>query len=285
MRMLALVVGICSVSAMGRAAVGQGGVVAPPSSTLAPEVLHKATAETVMLPPPMLQELVESEPDIAAPAGGPQAGMVSITFLVSKTGAVEEVAVAMGDGPLRKAAVDGVMGWKFRPYLVNGEPREYKSWMLIRFAGGVGVRMPAATSVAGVAGMSGIARGSANKSWQSGVASLGDPAPVSAGVVAGLLSQPVAPVYPPLAKAAHIQGVVVLHAILSKTGEVEKLEVVSGPPLLQQSALDAVRRWKYRPYLLNGEPVEVQTTINVNFTFAPPSKSEAAPGDAPADTK
>ncbi len=93
------------------------------------------------------------------------------------------------------------------------------------------------------------------------------PLKVSSGTVAGMaLSQPT-PVYPPIAKAAHVQGVVVLHAIISKQGTIEDLKVVSGPPMLTTSALDAVRRWRYRPYLLNGEPTEVETTINVNFTF------------------
>jgi len=60
---------------------------------------------------------------------------------------------------------------------------------------------------------------------------------------------------------------VVLHAIISKQGTIQQLKVVSGPPMLTASAMDAVSRWKYKPYLLNGEPVEVETTINVNFTF------------------
>lgn len=76
------------------------------------------------------------------------------------------------------------------------------------------------------------------------------------------------PVYPPEAKKARIQGKVVLDAVISKTGEMEHVDVVSGPKELQQSALDAVRQWTYKPYLLNGEPVEVRTTIHVNYTLA-----------------
>jgi protein TonB len=90
---------------------------------------------------------------------------------------------------------------------------------------------------------------------------------VSQGVIAGnIISRP-DPVYPPIAKAAHVQGVVILHAIISKQGTIEGLTVISGPPMLQSSALDAVRRWRYKPYILNGDPTEVETTINVNFTF------------------
>jgi len=75
------------------------------------------------------------------------------------------------------------------------------------------------------------------------------------------------PVYPALARQARIQGNVVLHAIIDKEGKVAELQVVSGHPLLVQSALDAVRQWRYKPTLLNGDPVEVDTTINVTFTM------------------
>jgi protein TonB len=94
------------------------------------------------------------------------------------------------------------------------------------------------------------------------------PARVSSGVISGMLLPHADPVYPPIAKAAHVQGVVILHAIISKTGTIEQLTVVSGPPMLQGAAVDAVKRWRYKPYLLSGEPTEVDTTINVNFTFS-----------------
>jgi protein TonB len=76
------------------------------------------------------------------------------------------------------------------------------------------------------------------------------------------------PVYPPLAKAARVQGTVKFEAKISKEGTIEDLKVVSGPPLLIQAALDAVKQWLYKPTLLNGEPVEVLTTIDVNFTLS-----------------
>jgi len=75
------------------------------------------------------------------------------------------------------------------------------------------------------------------------------------------------PVYPPLAIMAHIQGTVVLQAILSKDGTVQNLEVLSGHPLLVHAAIDAVRTWRYQPTLLNSEPVEVLTEIHVNFNL------------------
>jgi TonB family protein len=80
------------------------------------------------------------------------------------------------------------------------------------------------------------------------------------------------PVYPPAAKKAKIQGKVVLDAVIGTDGNVENLRVISGPPELQQSALDAVRQWTYKPYLLNGDPIEVETTVNVVYTLAPLGK-------------
>lgn len=78
----------------------------------------------------------------------------------------------------------------------------------------------------------------------------------------------VQPAYPPLARAARIQGSVVLQAIISKTGTIQNLQALSGHPMLVPSALDAVRQWRYRPYFLNGEPVEVETQITVNFILS-----------------
>jgi protein TonB len=77
----------------------------------------------------------------------------------------------------------------------------------------------------------------------------------------------VQPVYPPIAKTAHISGTVMLHAIISKDGNVEQLEYISGPPLLMVAAMAAVKQWRYQPTTLNGEPVEVDTTISVVFTL------------------
>jgi protein TonB len=90
---------------------------------------------------------------------------------------------------------------------------------------------------------------------------------ISGGVMAGMAISKPSPNYPPIAKAARVQGTVVLQATISKTGSIENLKVVSGPAMLQQAALDAVKNWRYRPYLLSNEPVEVDTTVNVIFTL------------------
>lgn len=84
----------------------------------------------------------------------------------------------------------------------------------------------------------------------------------------GSLVHRVQPVYPPLAREARVQGTVELRAIVSKQGTIENLMVVSGSPLLVRSAIEAVRQWRYRPYLLNREPIEVETEITVNFLLS-----------------
>jgi TonB family protein len=93
------------------------------------------------------------------------------------------------------------------------------------------------------------------------------PQKVSSGVAQGLLVRQVAPQYPQAARQAHIQGTVVLQVVIGKDGNVQNLHALSGPPLLIPSAMDAVKQWRYKPYQLNGEPVEANTQINVKFSL------------------
>ena len=93
------------------------------------------------------------------------------------------------------------------------------------------------------------------------------PVRISSGVMEGILLTKYPPAYPAIAKAAGVQGTVVLQATISKNGTIENLRVLSGPLMLQQAALDAVKTWRYRPYLLNDDPVEVETTVNVVFAM------------------
>lgn len=91
------------------------------------------------------------------------------------------------------------------------------------------------------------------------------PLRVSDGVSAGMLTTPIRPIYPAIAIAAHVEGKVIVEAVISKVGAIESLHVVSGPEMLRASAMDAIRAARYQPYKLNGEPTDVQTTITVNF--------------------
>jgi TonB family protein len=98
---------------------------------------------------------------------------------------------------------------------------------------------------------------------------------VTQGVSQGLLIHKVQPTYPPLARQARVQGTVILQALIDKDGTIEKLELVSGHPMLVPAAIDAVKQWQYRPYIYEGQPVQVETTINVNFMLAGPEQSGA----------
>lgn len=91
------------------------------------------------------------------------------------------------------------------------------------------------------------------------------PIRVSSRIAAGQLVVPIRPVYPPIARAARIQGTVVIEATIAPQGNVENLRVLSGPPLLVNASVAAVRAARYRPWILDGQPVEVETTISVVF--------------------
>jgi len=113
-------------------------------------------------------------------------------------------------------------------------------------------------------------------------ASANAPVRVRGDVMMKYLIHMVPPVYPAIAKVAHVEGTVMLHATIRQDGSVEKLTYVSGPVLLEGAALDAVRQWRFKPYLLNGEPVEAETSITVMFKLggsSPSSQAVRLPGE------
>jgi periplasmic protein TonB len=93
------------------------------------------------------------------------------------------------------------------------------------------------------------------------------PFTISSGVAAGMLIQKTPPVYPSIAKAARVAGTVELRATIAKNGTIKDVQVVNGPAMLRQAAVDAVRKWRYKPYKLNNDPVEVDTTIKLVFSL------------------
>lgn len=124
-------------------------------------------------------------------------------------------------------------------------------------------------SVAGIEALNGGAVGNvfSGQARPNVKAVLQQPVAVSAGIATGMLIYQIPPVYPVIAKAARVSGTVVIQATIAKSGSVTNVRVVKGPAMLQQAALDAVKTWRYRPYKLNNEPTEVETTVNVNFTL------------------
>jgi TonB family protein len=195
-------------------------------------------------------------------------GTVVLRAVISKEGTVEKLNVVSGPPELMVSAIDAVRQWKYKPYLLNGEPTEVSTTININF------------------------KLSDTIAAQGQRPTLVEPAPgpvrvyLEPGIeirpeeLAGNLIRKVEPVYPAIAKAAHVQGTVVLRTVIAKTGDVEKVEVISGPPMLTGSAVEAARQWIYKPYLLNGQPTEVETTININFSLA-----DATATQVPTDAK
>jgi periplasmic protein TonB len=134
-----------------------------------------------------------------------------------------------------------------------------------------------APDLAGVDGGFGVAGGTGAGGVLGGILGSSGPAPpkiaaparikVGGNVQAAKMLRQTLPIYPQIAKTAHVSGTVILHAIISKDGTVQELQYVSGPPLLMKAAMDAVHDWRYTPTQLNGDPVEVDTTISVVFSL------------------
>lgn len=171
-------------------------------------------------------------------------GQVWLKLQISETGDVEGVDVVSGDPILAKAAVAAAKQWKFKPFIRNGKATKISTRIPFDFAfsGNVSDKPPTAQPI--------------------DIAKL---VTLPQGVTAGLLLHKVQPVYPETARRNRIQGVVLLKAIIGRDGRISELTPISGPKELIPTAIGAVEQWRYKPYVANGEPVEVQTEITVNF--------------------
>ena len=188
-------------------------------------------------------------------------GIVALNVRISSSGDVETVTLISGHPMLAPGAIEAVKQWEYSPYVNDGKEIAVRTVVQLSFAlaGDARGRVTEPPAFDGPMPRSGASQ------WISG-------APprirVSSGVSSGLLVKKVQPQYPADARDAQVQGVVVLHANIDTQGNVSNLELISGHPMLAPAAMEAVRQWKYRPYLLNGEAVEVDTAIQVNFVLA-----------------
>lgn len=189
-------------------------------------------------------------------------GEVRVKLFVDEAGDVTDAQVIEGDDVFKKSAIDAAKKWKFKPFIRNGKPIKVATIINMDFAVNgnaqdveqpLGAKLPAPTDP--------------GKSADPG--NVTKRVRMSQGVSEGMLVHKVQPTYPPEARMNHVQGSVVLRAIIGKDGEVHDLKVISGPSELVQSAMGAVRQWRYRPYYLMGEPVEVDTLITVNYALHP----------------
>lgn len=196
-------------------------------------------------------------------------GTVTLQVQINKTGDVESMQLISGHPMLAPAAIDAVKQWKYDPYLVNGEAVDVETRVTVNFS------LPNKSPVEGVVGDApgGIppgGKGGINSSAPLEMPPAGSPRRVriSSGVAQGLLVTKVAPQYPADAKEKHIEGTVVMKVNIDHDGNVYKVELISGHPLLAPAAMEAVKQWQYKPFLLHGEPIEVETQVLVSFTLA-----------------
>lgn len=181
-------------------------------------------------------------------------GQMIATFVVSESGDVISVHASGFNveavQALQGAVRDAVSKWKFKPVIKDGNPIQVFVTAKFMFA-----LKDESERTNGVPGEIAVA---------TDVPKL-ERVRVSSGVIRTLLIRQVAPVYPDEARRKRIEGTVLLQAVIDKEGRVADLRLISGPPELVQAAIGAVQQWRYRPYLLDGQPVEVDTQLQVNF--------------------
>ncbi len=223
-----------------------------------PDAQAEQAKPAATTPPPdsTVLELVKKVKPEYPSAALPQKlqGRVIVRAVVSEIGDVETVEIVSGDPVLANAAAEAVKQWKFKPFIHDSKPVKAAIKLPFDFV----PPEPAGNPVSDAASISN---------------SSGDSVPpsrvkVSSGVIAGMIIHKVTPEYPGAARAARLQGTVVLQAIISKEGKIENLRAISGHPMLVPAAMDAVKQWRYKPYFLKGEPVAVDTMITVNFALA-----------------
>ena len=162
------------------------------------------------------------------------AGTVVVAVKIDKEGKVVSALAIAGPQELEPAVAEAVKGYTYSPYLVDGNPVEVQTTVTVRVGAPVADRRVR----------------------------------ISGGVAQGLLVKHPSPIYSEEAKRKHMTGTVILHAVIGKDGLVHELTVISGPSELQAAAYNAVRQWTYKPYLLNGEIVSVDTTVTCNFSMS-----------------
>jgi TonB family protein len=202
-------------------------------------------------------------------------GTLLLNAIIGKDGTLQNLTYVSGPPILMNSAMDAVKQWQYKPTLLNGEPVEVDTTISVVYT--LGRKTPKDLME------SAPSQPPSDTSQPDTSASTSGRIHVDADVTSSMLVHQVTPVYPPLAKTAHISGTVVLHALIAKDGTIEQLQVVSGPPLLLKSAMDAVQQWVYRPTLVNGDPVRVDTTISVVYALGGKNPNGAEGSGSPSD--
>jgi TonB family protein len=200
-------------------------------------------------------------------------GQIAIVFTIDKTGKVSHAMVVerdpagrksvnTDDPHLRQASLDAVKQWTYKPYLLNGAPVDVDTSTVLVFdfthPKSPLVGEPGSTAANLKATLNAVDSG------KTSIGEFGKPL-IDPKVAGSRLTGRVEPQYPQMAKIAHIQGDVILHVLIDKEGHVARVKQKSGHPILIQAAIDAVSKWDYQPFLLNGQPTDVETSVTVKF--------------------
>lgn len=192
-------------------------------------------------------------------------GTVVLNVAVNKSGEVSDVKLFSGHPMLAPAAVEAVKQWRYRPYEKDGEPVEIQTTVQVNFKIADNPPTGVVGDMPGGPGPGQTLTGQVHVCEPADSGSQPTHVRVSSGVMKTLILSKVQPEYPRDARDAHIEGTVLLDVEISRSGSVCDIALISGHPLLATAAMDAVRQWTYRPYLLNRQPVEVETQVQVSF--------------------
>jgi len=205
---------------------------------------------------PEMQALLIHKVDPVYPPLAHQArvqGTVVLQIVIDKSGSVVNLQLVSGHPMLAPAAIEAVKQWKYQPYTVDGSPVEVQTQVQVNFS-------LSNQPIVGVIGS--VASGYALPPPTPGV-------PRAPEVVLRTLRiEKVDPLYPPNAIRDRIQGTVVLDVRIAASGSVENVSLLSGHPVLAPAAIEAVKQWRYKPYMVNGEPGPVESTVRLNFTIS-----------------
>jgi TonB family protein len=202
-------------------------------------------------------------------------GQIVLALTIDKGGKVSHAMVVerdlygrksvnINDPHLRQTSLDSVKQWTYRPYLLNGAPVDIDTSVALLFD----FSHPSSPMVKlGEAPKGPPPSKPESNTVDTGKASVGEFGKplIDPKVAESRLTGRVEPQYPQMAKIAHIQGDVVLHILIDRQGQVAKVKQKSGHPILIQAAVDAVNKWDYQPFLLNGQPTDVETSVTVKF--------------------
>jgi len=227
----------------------------------------------------LLEKVVPSYPEQAT-ANHIQNNEI-LDIQIDEMGNVASAKIQSGHPWFAQASLEAVTQWKYRPYLQQGSPVRVESTVLIvyRVAGQQdrAPRFPQGMP-ASVVSIADAPSPPASPVDASQVEATQVEAPKHVQLDRKLLEDrvinQVQPTYPPIAKAAHIQGDVLLHVVIDKEGRVAQLRAVSGHPILIQAAMDAVKQWSYKPYEVRGEAVGVESTVRVEFRIDGVAKAD-----------